>query len=266
MTYRFAFDADNTLWDTNAVFRDAQVEMLSVLASKGLLEEPEDHVEELRRLDRQLMGKMGRNEYDFRALADALIIYYRDACDPGKAVKTVVEEHARGEGYSSLAKNAYERFSDTLKEVPDLLLGVRETLRAIGDLKEQHDVTLALFSEGNEDRLYRILEVHNDVAECFDLIRVIGKKDVASFEDLRQSLKRKVGDSENPTCVMVGDSINSDIRPANKAGFVTVYKPADFEGRETPADEAGQPDFTIEQVSEVIDVFPHLGNVEKQVK
>ena len=38
MMYALTFDADNTLWDTNSVFWDAQVEMLSALASEGILD------------------------------------------------------------------------------------------------------------------------------------------------------------------------------------------------------------------------------------
>ena len=54
------------------------------------------------------MAEVGRNEYDFRALADALIAHYKHSQAPEEAVRTVVENYNNGESYSDLAKRAHE--------------------------------------------------------------------------------------------------------------------------------------------------------------
>src|SRR5689334_17438900 len=70
------FDADNTLWDTNAVFRDAQLELLRVFEKHRLITSAEAELGTLRQIDRALIRRSGHFEYDFTALADALVEYY----------------------------------------------------------------------------------------------------------------------------------------------------------------------------------------------
>jgi FMN phosphatase YigB (HAD superfamily) len=68
------FDADNTLWDTDSVFRSAQLSLLRTLQKFHLLSDPEEHLSTLRTIDRELFEQMGRFEYDFKVLSIALII------------------------------------------------------------------------------------------------------------------------------------------------------------------------------------------------
>ena len=257
MMYALTFDADNTLWDTNSVFWDAQVEMLAALASEGILDRPEERVDELRVLDRELMAEVGRNEYDFRALADALIAHYKHSQAPEEAVRTVVENHNNGESYSDLAKQAHGRFTEALKKLPPLLPDVPEALNKIRTHRESGDVITALLSEGDSDRLYRILASHDDISEeYFDVIVITPKKNVSAFEEVKQAVRAKV--DQEVTYVMIGDSISSDIRPANESGFISVYKPGDFEGFEEPNDPSDRPDYTVDSLLRVTDLLRSL--------
>ena len=70
------FDADNTLWDTNAVFRTAQLELLRVFEKHGLVTSAEEELSTLRQIDQQLMSSLGNFEYDFVNLSRALDYYY----------------------------------------------------------------------------------------------------------------------------------------------------------------------------------------------
>src|SRR5688572_9051271 len=70
------FDADNTLWDTNAVFHAAQVAMLGVFEEAKLLANARDQVAHLRAIDRALMRHYDRHEYDFKTLIAAVAYHF----------------------------------------------------------------------------------------------------------------------------------------------------------------------------------------------
>jgi putative hydrolase of the HAD superfamily len=72
MHFVLIFDADNTLWDTNAVFHSAQVAMLETFETVDILSNARSQVERLRAIDRILIQRLERHEYDFRILATAL--------------------------------------------------------------------------------------------------------------------------------------------------------------------------------------------------
>lgn len=254
------FDADNTLWDTNAVFYNAQVDMLSVLASAGMLDEPDEQINNLRALDRKLMKQMGRNEYDFRVLAEALIHFYSDGRDRESTIDTVLKEINRRESYSALAEEAYEQFSNTLKNIPSLFPGVIATLQRIN---QHEDVFTVLFSEGDKKRLFRILDNDSSVsAAYFDRVSIVPKKDVVAFQNLRKTVDSKLEDTIN-NHIMVGDSISSDIRPANKAGFVSVHKPGDFAKHEVSEEPADQPDFMIKSLVDLLEIIEEIRRTKK---
>lgn len=262
MTEVVVFDADNTLWNTNSVFHDAQVAMLSVLATEGMFDDPDERVDELREVDRRLMEAMGRNEYDFRALAEALIYVYRDGAGVEQAVEKVRTKHRRGENYSSLAERAFDQFSRALERVPPLFPDVLDTLRG---MNEQDHVITVLFSEGDEERIHRILDDHDGIADSyFDIISIIHKKVPAAFADLRAEVSANLSHPAD-IYLMVGDSISSDIRPANEAGFISVYKPGDFMKHEEPDEPIDQPDFVIETIADVPGVLREIRQMEGDI-
>src|SRR5690348_14625685 len=85
------FDADNTLWDTDSVFRNAQVAMLRVFQDAGLLTDPEKAISTLRLADRELMCQQGVAEYDFRLLTEVLALHFASDSTIAQAVDTALE-------------------------------------------------------------------------------------------------------------------------------------------------------------------------------
>ena len=99
-----------------------------------------------------------------------------------------------------------------------------------------------MFSDGKPDRLKRILKAHHLDANIFDDI-IIDKKSAASFGTLKENAIERLRHMAEPSrllFVMVGDSLRRDIVFANQAGFITVYKPANFFGNETPRGAFGK--------------------------
>ena len=62
MSFVLIFDADNTLWDTNAVFHAAHLAMLKVLEQAQLVSDSRNQVTRLRSIDRALMRHFDRHD------------------------------------------------------------------------------------------------------------------------------------------------------------------------------------------------------------
>src|SRR4051794_25138629 len=84
------FDADNTLWDTDGVFRSAQIAMLQTLGKAGLPVSPESHFGTLRAVDQEIMSSVTQAEYDFRLLAFALILHFSQHQSITEAAQTAL--------------------------------------------------------------------------------------------------------------------------------------------------------------------------------
>jgi FMN phosphatase YigB (HAD superfamily) len=237
-------DGDNTIWDTDAVFRSAQIALLEIFVEAGMISQP--NLEILRAVDRALMSKLGRAEYDFRLLSRALVYHFQN--------RTVSEAVNAALTQTSLTINpelpelAYQAFKRELEKVPDLY---PETVPAISTIRASISPLITiLFSEGNTTRIERILETHDVHRQgLFDKI-VLAPKNKESFEQVKESGLQllPLSDKQEVAFVMVGDSIHHDIRPANQAGFATIYKPAAFKGVESPTEPDEQPSYTIQSL------------------
>jgi len=90
---------------------------------------------------------------------------------------------------------------------------------------------------------------------------VIELKTTQAFERVRE-LGRKyleILDGDEVVTIMIGDSMQRDIRLANEAGFTTIYIPASFEGRQEPQSDLEQPDFEIERIADLPAILASLG-------
>jgi putative hydrolase of the HAD superfamily len=255
------FDADNTLWDTNAVFRDAQLELLRVFEKNGLISSAEEELTTLREIDRALISRSGDLEYDFKALASALARYYTGTVSTDEAA-----DHGLGQdlqpGSQELINRSCRAFDKALKRIPPLDENVLEVLTALRKSRSAgSQIMILMFSDGKPDRLKRVLEAHHLDKRIFDDV-VISKKSVTSFENLKRGAVKHLSKAagHTPTLfVMIGDSLQRDIAFANRAGFTTVYKPADFFGEETPSGPGEEPNFRISSLAELLDLLEELG-------
>ncbi|HET6979291.1 MAG TPA: hypothetical protein VFI24_23370 [Pyrinomonadaceae bacterium] len=255
------FDADNTLWDTNAVFRKAQLEILRVFAKSGLIKEPESELDNLRLIDKALANLAQDFEYRPIMLPVALDHYYSQNVSVDEAATWALRQ---GSGYAQdFVRYSCESFNKALKQIPPMFKDAEEVLIRVQDSRSSGTpIALVMFSEGKARRLERILEAHQlRNRKVFDEI-VIQKKSLDSFCLVRETACKHlstVNEYKETLFVMVGDSIQRDIVFANRTGFVTVYKPADFLGEELGCSKDEEPRFRIDSLLELPGLLGRLG-------
>ena len=241
-------DADNTLWDTNAVFTDAQIGLLAVLRAEGY-RLGGNEFQKLRELDSLLVELTGMHEYDFRLLALAVILHSRGMTVKG-ATRTAVRDFGRRlESYKTTVENGVNEFRRRLTEFPPLYANVRSTLRA---LREKYGCVLALVSNGNEARVNETVD-HYKIRRYFDIIST-GKKNLETYVKVEHSAKALMrGVPER--VVVIGDQIDVDIVLGNKIGAITVFKPGGYRPEISAANPDEVPDYVVDNFSGVLDVF-----------
>ena len=142
------FDADNTIWDTDAVFRKAQLALLKVFAKANLIARPNLELKVLRDLDMALAKRLGHAEYDFKLLAAALAYYYSqkstilDAVD----VACVHPDLISNLELTEIIEEAYKVFQKELKRVPPFYPETIPVLSAIRSSKSEVNPLVQFFS------------------------------------------------------------------------------------------------------------------------
>ncbi|ETX06121.1 HAD family hydrolase [Candidatus Entotheonella palauensis] len=264
MHFILVFDADNTLWDTNSVFHEAHVAMLEVFEAAQLLSDARRQVDRVRDIDRALIRHFGRFEYGFKNLATAVAYHYRHQADPSDAAAYVLErgEQALDTPMRTAVEQAYRTHTHALTQIPPLFPGVADLL---GHLRTYRDanphLATAIFSEGHPERLARTIDAYNIERHGYFNEIVIELKTAQAFERVRDIGRQclDVADGDDVVTIMIGDSMQRDVRLANEAGFTTVYIPGSFEGRQVPQTELEQPDFEIERIAELPSILASLG-------
>ena len=264
MYFVLIFDADNTLWDTNSVFHEAHVAMLEVFEAVELFANAPRQVERLRVIDRALIQRAGCYEYGFQHLAMAVALHYRHGISPVTAAAQALER-----GVQSLdatlrltIDQAYQTHVEALAQIPPLFPGVLDLLGHLRTYRTSrpHLATL-MFSEGHPERLERTITAHQIRQQGYFTEIIIALKTPEAFVHVgevgRQRLTLPVG--PEVVTVMIGDSMQRDIRFANAAGFITVYIPGGFEGRQVPHTALDHPDFYLESLFELPSILASLG-------
>jgi len=250
----FVFDADNTLWDTDGVFRDAQIALLATLAEAGLLKEPEQQLAELRRVDQHLIEQTGRPEYDFHLLASALVHRYARHLTPQLAAETALRDDLGG--YTTLVERAYRAQEEVLMRIPHLYSDTKPVLSC---MQEAALGVVLVLSEGSPERLERIEAAHGLLRERLIHNFTVSSKSKEAF-DLARAAGLKLLGIDNPyLLIAVGDSMRREIKYGKQAGFITVYKPSPYRGLEEPRAPDERPDFTIERLRQLPAVLQQLG-------
>ena len=257
------FDADNTLWDTNAVFLDAQRAMLRMLADHGVLDDPERALPTLRAIDMALVDHVGRFEYDVRQLARAVIAHFETGLQGDALMEALARSPSPTPRTDALARAASRAFGDGLRQLPAILPDTIEILRRLHAARQLGaPLVTAVLSEGDPERLERVFRAyHVDVGALFDEI-IVAYKSREAFERARAALVDLLppsADRAETLFMIVGDALTRDVKFGKQVGFVTVYKPSPFKGIEEPraADEVA--DFTIERLGELPAILERLG-------
>lgn len=206
-------DADNTLWDTDAVYAAAQVSLLRNIEKIVNIQGPagvDDGLAFVRDIDQRIAAHHPDHlRYPPELLAHAV----RSALASGDS-KRVAAFESKGSGDESLV-SVTNLFIDQIRKIPELRQGVIQVFDLVKDTK----IPVTVVTEERKDRCLKLLEFHNLIGSVSQVISM--RKTNDSFLQLKQSV-------DGCRVFMVGDQVDKDIRPAHAAGFETFYFPSGF--------------------------------------
>jgi putative hydrolase of the HAD superfamily len=221
------FDADDTLWDSNVHFLEAQAAFLKALGRAGL----SDHAiiqAAIRTHELTIIEEIG---YGRRPYVMAL--------------HRVIEEIVHPDFHEEVLVTVASIGEDLMNRHCELLPGVQETL---AELASRH--RLMVFTKGQPAEQMGKIE-RSGLRKFFARIGIPLEKDVAAYRRLLAQAELDPGRT-----VMIGNSPRSDINPAIQAGLRgAVYVPHphtwELEHEELVSDER----------IVVITAFPDLGQL-----
>lgn len=116
--------------------------------------------------------------------------------------------------------------------------------------RKYHTGIIANQNFGSKERLEKL-----GLMKYIDLVVASAEEGVAK-PDLRIfEIALNKADCKAEETVMIGDRLDNDIIPANKIGMTTVWIKQGFGGLAVPNRQEEQPDYEIEDLSELIDLF-----------
>lgn len=233
-------DADNTLWDTDRVFAEAQLALLDRI--EGAIDRrsgSDDRLAFVRAVDQALAqrhhdGLRYPPRLLARALAEALA-----GLPAERAARRALLEGSAATLAASAASDAEQAFFAAIGSGPDLRPGVEEGL---ADLKAAGH-RLFVITEGSRAKAAQTLE-RLGLMQFFDRL-IEGKK----RPELYRRILRLAGMPAN--AFMIGDQLDRDIEPAKAAGLQTIYFPGGFQPKWAPDEVDCRPDFRIASFAEV---------------
>lgn len=233
-------DADNTLWDTDAVFAAAQLALLeAVERATARRTEVTDRLGFVRAIDQAIAERHhARLRYPPRLLVRAAELVLN-----GAQTEDAARSAWRGGASYAVPEDAAEEieqgFFAALARTPDLRPGVAAGLASLVEA----DCLLLIVTEGAKAKIERTAE-RLAVADFFDRI-IEGPKAPALYRRILSFT------GAPPRAFMVGDQLDRDIAPARVAGLGTIYYPGGFQPRWTPAIDQAGPDHVIARFDEV---------------
>lgn len=238
-------DADNTLWDTDKVFSEAQLSLLGSIERVTSQKAPtQDRLAFVRELDQLIAEKHhARLRYPPRLLVRAVAL----------ALAGTTPQVAAKMAWSNISKNLTaidtifeekleQQFFRELKSIPQLREGVAQGLPELSIL----GCRIVVFTEGSRERCDLILR-HYDLRKYFDQI-LEGPKNLETFRRLEL-----LNTSGHPA-IVVGDQLDRDIAPAKQAGMITIYFPGGFRPKWQMDHEKVLPDYRIQSFEQVVEV------------
>ncbi|MBZ9803385.1 HAD family hydrolase [Mesorhizobium sp. ES1-6] len=233
-------DADNTLWDTDAVFAGAQVALLGAVESRiGIATAQTDRLLFVRAIDQALAERHHAGlRYPPRLLVRATELALRGAKanEAARAAWNGGEDYLLPDGDLTTIE---EGFLVDLAKAPRIRNGVAEGLHTLKDL----GALLLIVTEGAKVKVQRNADLL-ELTSFFDRI-IEGRK----TSDLYKRILSLIG--PRARAFMIGDQLDRDIAPAAAAGLETIYFPGGFRPRWTPDEASVQPDHLISSFDQV---------------
>lgn len=234
-------DADNTLWDTDALYAKAQLGLLESVASELKVSSlPEDPLAFIRMIDQELASQHHlhlRYPPDLLVHATGMVL----EGDPvPSAVKAVLKSSKRLTHIRGAEKYADKFINTIIHEVAELRDGVYDGLIKLKEMNAR----VIVATEGKKSRCDKFLCEHG--LDVFTESVVEARKNVSLYKRLM-----RLDGASASSSFMIGDQLDRDIQMSKEAGFTTVYFPAGFKPEWMPSEAAAAPDFVIESFSEV---------------
>jgi putative hydrolase of the HAD superfamily len=241
-------DADNTLWDTDRVFADAQLELLrSVEDACKTQADTSDRLDFIRTIDQELADRHHLGlRYPPRLLILALSLMLQ-GISPKEAAKKawigVIDNNAISDQVFEVIQS---RYFENLGKMPPLMPGVKVGLSELN----ASSARILVLTEGRKDRVVRT--AHSlGIMQFIDKV-IEAKKDRRLFE----RVLRLVGNPQ--IAVMVGDQVTRDITPASQAGLHTIYIPGGFKPRWEETESKYLVDFQLDSFAEAPKIIERL--------
>ncbi|NKK03285.1 HAD hydrolase-like protein [Rhizobium leguminosarum bv. viciae] len=211
-------DADNTLWDTDGVFAQAQVSLLSAVESALQKAGPSaERLEYVRSFDQALAEQHHLGlRYPPRLLIDAMA-FGLQGLPQHDAVRRAWNVGLQSGLDRETVSQIEQTFFEMIAIYPSLLHGVSEGLRDLASV----GATTVVLTEGSRKRVIRTIE-HHRLGEFIDRV-FEAPKTVRMFERVKHLAR------DGQSIYMIGDQLTRDIRPANDAGLKTIYIPGAFQ-------------------------------------
>lgn len=191
-----AFDADDTLWHAEVIFRDAEEKFCQILLPWKDRETIKRTLFDIETHNISRYG-FGAKSYTFSMIETALVLSDREI--GGKAIEKILKI-----GHTMLDAEF------------ELLPGVKETLERL-----KGNYPLMVITKG--DLLEQTSKIYRSgLSDYFDYIEVLSNKSTESYQELFRKLEL------NPkSFVMIGNSLPSDIQPILSLGGIGIHIPAD---------------------------------------
>lgn len=225
-----AFDADDTLWQNETLYHNAQETFVGLLTHYH----PEEWIRE--RLFQTEMRNLDHFGYGIKAFALSMI----------ETVVELTEGRVKGEDIRTLIDVAKAMIDADI----ELLPGVRDVVENLS----QH-TPLAIITKGDLLDQQRKVE-RSKIGHYFTHIEVVADKNLATY----QALMSKMGVAP-VQFLMIGNSLKSDILPILELGGQAVYVPhgLTWEHEHAPTPAANTPGFfQIETISQLPGILKAL--------
>jgi len=244
-------DADNTLWDTNSVFAEAQLKLLELverLTRKPCLES--NRLAFVRAYDQALASRHHQHLKYPRQMLIATLAAGLDSVPADTAAIFMLSGRLR------MPLNSQQQIDEiliaygkALNQLPDLL----PTVRAGLELAKSSQLPVYVMTEGKIDLQKSILSTHhleNYVDGVWELTKTI-----AQFDRLMRKF-------QPATVVVIGDQPDRDIVPAHAAGCITALIPSKFKPRWQQEDDESAADLVAPNFLSAIEWATHQLNLE----
>lgn len=237
-------DADNTLWDTNSVYRDAQLAYFDEIARiVGSQAQIPDKLAYLRNIDQGIASKH-KDHFRYPPILLAEELYLSLRSDSGGKQPNAL---AISNDVAILLNRAADAFgSRVATTVPALRDGVAGGLNELRKLGAR----IVVVTEGPAERCDALLRTHGIRDAVADVVHV-ARKNVVAFKQLSDQ-------SVSGPKLAIGDQVEKDLYPAKEAGFKTAFFPSNLKFKWSGTVNESFVDYRIQSYLDVVNIAREL--------